>query len=81
VLIRLVLCHRDSVAVGTPNGELKESKKKKVEAVITPGGGVTKVIEAGEVPISQGLKKKDPLRSQVCDYRDPDCFIDNKQSC
>jgi hypothetical protein len=65
----------------TPNGELKDSLQKRVKAVTTPDGGVTKVIEAGGFLISQGLKKKDPFRSQGCDYGDPDCFIDPKQSC
>lgn len=33
------------------------------------------------MPVTQGLKKGDPFRLGGCEFGDPDCFVDEKQSC
>ena len=43
--------------------------------------GRTKTIEKGGLPISLGLKKKDPFKLSGCDFGDKGCPINDEQSC
>ena len=45
-----------------------------------PDGGRTKVVEDGGVPISMGLKRRDPHKSDKCIYNE-DCMVDVKNDC
>ena len=42
--------------------------------------GRTKPVEKGGLPVSIGLKKKDPFNKDGCDFGDNRCPIDEKQS-
>ena len=47
----------------------------------TIAGGRTKPIEKGGLPITLGLRKRDPFRVSGCDFGDKNCPINEDQPC
>lgn len=67
--------------MATPGSNLKNRIQAALKTVQSPDGGTTKVIEASGVPISWGLKKKNPFRQEGCHFSDPKCGVDPKVDC
>ena len=44
-------------------------------------GGRTLVIEDGGLPVTIGLKKRDPFRTPGCTFGDPSCIVDPREDC
>ena len=40
-----------------------------------PDRGITKVVEAGGVPVTRGLFSNDPFPNNQCDFKDPGCLV------
>ena len=69
------------MTTATPNSELATKLKESPNKQPQRANGRTKPIEKGGLPISIGLKKKDPFRINGCDFEDERCPINNKQAC
>ena len=39
------------------------------------------VLEDGGLPVTIGLKQRDPFRTPGCAFKDPECMIDPKEDC
>ena len=59
----------------TPGAKLKQVIQNKIGNMIGPDEGKTKVVERGGIPILTGLQKKDPFKSEGCDFGDPECLV------
>ena len=67
--------------LATPGAELKNAISKKIGQTYGQDGGFTKVVEDGGIPISMGLKRRDPHKADKCIYNE-DCIVDDtKKDC
>ena len=69
------------VCTATPDSSLQTQIKKALESGEQADGGRTLVLEDGGLPITIGLKKRDPFRSHGCTFGDPDCMVDPSEDC
>ena len=69
------------MTTATPNSKLSKELKEAIDKLPTVAGGRTKPIEKGGLPVSIGLKKKDPFRAEGCDFNDDNCPVQDSQSC
>ena len=65
----------------TPNSELQKLIKEYISKEKQADGGKTLVLEDGGLPITLGLKKKNPFRVEICTFNDPNCMVDRKTDC
>jgi hypothetical protein len=67
--------------MATPGSYLKNKIQDMLKTTESPDGGTTKVLEASGAPITWGLRKSNPFKTEGCQFKDPDCGVDPKTDC
>ena len=65
----------------TPNSSLQTEIKRSLASSDQADGGRTLVLEDGGLPVTIGLKKRDPFWTPGCTFMDPTCMVDSKEDC
>ena len=65
----------------TPDSKLAKDLRKVLNKQPTIPEGRTNHNEKGGLPVSIGLKIKDPFKLNGCDFGDDNCPVDGKQLC
>ena len=65
----------------TPNSELMKSISSSLSTDKQADGGRTLVVEEGGLPVTLGLRVKDPFRRDGCTFKDPECMVDAGVNC
>ena len=69
------------VCTATPDSSLQSHIRRSLATSDQADGGRTLVLEDGGLPVTIGLKKRDPFRSHGCTFGDPSCMVDPKEDC
>ena len=65
----------------TPNSELKKSISSSLRKDRQADGGQTLVVEEGGLPVTIGLRVKNPFRKDICVFKDPEYPVYTRVDC